>query len=77
MLNYLTVKVTFYYSKLHVFYVSTYTNTTAKHFVLLLLWEYLGIDTAVRQSQVGAVLVTDGAHDDVSGLADFFAGKQH
>lgn len=37
---------------------------------------YLGVDAAVWQSQVGAVLVTDGAHDDVVGLADFFAGRR-
>lgn len=38
---------------------------------------YLGVDAAVWQSQEGAVLVADGAHDDVSGPADFFTGEQH
>lgn len=38
---------------------------------------YLGVDAAVWQPQEGAVLVADGTHDDVSGLADFFTGEQH
>lgn len=49
----------------------------AECFVPVLWCRYLGVDAAVWQSQVGAVLVTDRAHDDVSGLADFFTGQQH
>ena len=36
---------------------------------------YLGVDAAVRELQVGTVLVTDGTHDDVSGLADLLTDQ--
>lgn len=36
----------------------------------------LGVNAAVGQFQVGAVLVADGTHGDVRSLADFFTGKK-
>lgn len=59
--------------------VNKYKQTQRAARFLKGCWEsfYLGVDAAVWQSQVGAVLVTDRAHDDVSGLADFLTGQQH
>ena len=36
---------------------------------------HLGVDAAVRELQVGAVLVTNGAHDDVCRLADLLTDQ--